>query len=179
MCVAGRSATKRTHQKTFCRFSNLESHKRAMSYVTPRKLMPWGPITSIGNPSRPREINDLVNETKKRKVRREGVPSKARRPLEFDEFKNLIEVSHDPEEKGDDLHRTRISSVLTLQWQLLDASMIIWSNSRLIGQIGTGSSNIEWSNYITVERDAADQIMLVYMTPNSAFFLSSVPILRS
>jgi hypothetical protein len=96
-----------------------------MSYVTPRKLMPWGPITSIGNPSRPREINDLVNETKKRKVRREGVPSKARRPLEFDEFKNLIEVSHDPEEKGDDLHRTRISSVLTLQWQLLDASMII------------------------------------------------------
>jgi hypothetical protein len=37
---------------TFCRSSNLEAHKRAISHFMPRTLIPWDPISLIGNPTK-------------------------------------------------------------------------------------------------------------------------------
>jgi hypothetical protein len=36
---------------TYCRGSNLLSHKRAISHVMPRQLMTWDPVKNVGNPT--------------------------------------------------------------------------------------------------------------------------------
>jgi hypothetical protein len=50
---------------TFCRSSNLEAHKRAISHFMPRKLIPWDPISLIGSPTKSKEVNELINGIKK------------------------------------------------------------------------------------------------------------------
>jgi hypothetical protein len=162
---------------TFCRSSNLEAHKRAISHFMPRKLIPWDPISLIGNPTKSKEVNELINCIKKFECRREGVPSKARRPIEFDEFKNLLDVTRDPSVDTDDLRRCRMASVLTLQWQLIGRidDMMKLKIDRIStnpSHAGTGNTKIEWSKNITEERDAAEQILLASNDPKLCALLA-------
>ena len=46
----------------------------------------------LGNPIRSDAVNQMIRKVKKVEVRREGVESSARRPLKFDEFKNLVNL---------------------------------------------------------------------------------------
>jgi hypothetical protein len=94
---------------TFCRISNLEVHKRAISHFMSSKLIPWDPISLIGNPTKSKEVNELINDINKFECRREGVPSQAQRPIEFDEFKNLLDVTRDPSADSDDLRLCRMA----------------------------------------------------------------------
>ena len=59
--------------------------------------MIWDPIQKEGNPTRSSEVNDVITKVKKFEVRKEGVVSKARRPLEYDEFINLIKMLQNEE----------------------------------------------------------------------------------
>ena len=52
----------------------------------------WNPIRKEGNPIKSEEINTLINKLKVLKVRREGVKSKAKRPIEYDDFINLLQI---------------------------------------------------------------------------------------
>jgi hypothetical protein len=126
----------------------------------PHKLIPWDPISLIGNPTKSKEVNEHINGIKKFECLCEGVPSEARRPIEFDEFKNLLDVTRDPSVDTDDLHRCRMASVLTLQWQVIgriDDTMKLEIDqiSTNPSHAGTGNTQIEWSKNITEERDAA------------------------
>jgi hypothetical protein len=150
---------------TFCRSSNLEAHERAISHFMPRKLIPWDPISLIGNPKKSKEVNELINGIKKFECRREGVPSQARCPIEFDEFKSLLDVTHDLSVDTDDLRRCRMASALTLQWQLIgriDDTMKLNIDRISTNPIhaGTGNTKIEWS-----------KTLLKKEMPQSKFFL--------
>ena len=57
----------------------------------------WDPIKKEGNPTWSSKVNELIAKIKKFEVRKEGVVSKARWPIEYDEFTNLIKILHKEE----------------------------------------------------------------------------------
>jgi hypothetical protein len=161
----------------FFRNSNLEAHKRAISHFMPRKLIPWDPISLIGNPTKSQEVNELINRIKKFECRCEGVPSQSRSPIEFDEFKNVLDVTCDRSVDTDDIPRCRMASVLTLQWQLIGRidDMMKLKIDRIFtkpSHAGTGNTKIEWSKNITEERYAAEQIILASNDPKLCALLA-------
>jgi len=72
------------HRPTYCRSSNLEAIKRALSYYMPHRHVPW--CNNQGNPTRSAPVNDLIKEVKKFEVRGEGRPSQAKRAVRPNEF---------------------------------------------------------------------------------------------
>ncbi|KAJ8550596.1 hypothetical protein ON010_g10473 [Phytophthora cinnamomi] len=99
------------------RSSTLEYAKKAISCFTPRLTVPWDPIRKEGNPTRSESVNKVIKSVKRFEVRREGVKSAARRPIEFEEFLNLLELVRLSHAQGA-LHFL-VSGVLTLQWHLI------------------------------------------------------------
>ncbi|KAG6617101.1 uncharacterized protein IUM83_04870 [Phytophthora cinnamomi] len=58
----------------------------------PRVAVTWDPIRKEGNATRSELVNKVIKTVKRFEVRREGVQSAARRPIEYEEFINLLEV---------------------------------------------------------------------------------------
>jgi hypothetical protein len=75
---------------TFCRSSTLEFVKKAISSFMPNRLPTWNVLTMMGNPTKSTEVNNLIKDVKKHKVRKQGVASCAVRPFEPEEFEQLI-----------------------------------------------------------------------------------------
>jgi hypothetical protein len=75
---------------TLCRSSTLEFVKKALSSFMPNRIPAWNCLTLSGNPTKSTEVNDLIKAVKKHEVRKQGVESSAVRPLELDEFEQLI-----------------------------------------------------------------------------------------
>jgi hypothetical protein len=65
-------------------------YKKAISNFMPNKLMPWNAISREGNPTRSIDMNDLIKALLKKEVWKQGTPSNADRPLEEQEFNQLI-----------------------------------------------------------------------------------------
>ena len=65
------------------RSSSLMCCKKAISHFTPDTLFPWSAGTGQGNPTRSKDVNDLMKAAKKKEVRKQGKPSNAKRGPEF------------------------------------------------------------------------------------------------
>ena len=76
----------------FGRASSLEYLKKALSSFMPNKHMVWNEVTKQGNPTKSPEIHELIKRIKKKEVRGQGAPSKARRPLTDAEFRRTVEL---------------------------------------------------------------------------------------
>ena len=75
------------------RSSSLEFYKKALSFYMPNRMMVWNEISNCGNPPRCTLINDLIKRVKKMEVRKQGVPSRARHPMNHEEYKaTLVEL---------------------------------------------------------------------------------------
>ena len=68
--------------------------KKAISHFMPLRSMQWDDIYQRGNPTRSSAVNDVITKVKKYEVRREGVTSAARHPLEWEEFCSLLVLAH-------------------------------------------------------------------------------------
>ena len=94
------------------RSNTLKALKKMLSKYMPRNNMQWDDIGERGNPTRSKDVNDLIKRVMKAEVRRLGKPPRARRPLSFSEFilimNTCIKWNH-----------LRIKSTLSLQWQLI------------------------------------------------------------
>jgi len=75
---------------TFCRSSNLESIKKALSCCVPHRTVPW--CNRQGNPTESAPVNDIIKEVQKFEVRGEGCPSNAMRPLRENEFIKSLQL---------------------------------------------------------------------------------------
>jgi hypothetical protein len=75
---------------TGCRSSTILYWKKAISFCMPNKHHPWDSLNERGNPTRSREILDLIKYVKKKEVCHQGVPSQARWPLTLAEFRSII-----------------------------------------------------------------------------------------
>jgi hypothetical protein len=131
----------------------------------PRQLMTWDPVNNMGNPTRSLKVLKAIYDVNKFEVRHQDTPTQVRRPIEYDEFLNVLDIVRDPEEEDDELKRCRLASVLTLQWNLIGRidDMMKLKVDRVganHNHPGTGSSEIEWSKNITEEREAAEKNLL-------------------
>jgi hypothetical protein len=76
---------------TGCRSSTILFWKKSLSFFMPNRHHPWDSLMERGNPTRSREILDLVKYIKKKEVRRgQGVASQAHRPLTLGEFRSAL-----------------------------------------------------------------------------------------
>ncbi len=71
---------------TFARSNLLAYWKKAISFFMPDRLVVWVSGRYEGNPTWSIEVNSLVKRIKKKDVRKQGVLSKAKRPLTEDKF---------------------------------------------------------------------------------------------
>lgn len=171
---------------TYARSNTLKAMKKMLSSFMPRRMIQWDDIRREGNPTKSIAVNEVIKKVMKHEVRKQGVESCARRPMEFDEYINALEIIR----KGSEIHpfeRFRLSAVLTLQWHLigrvddmmkmgfLDLSFNLSCPFSLICQL-------RWSKNITEEREAPRQIIFASkddrMCPllNLAVFLELCPV---
>jgi len=71
----------------YIRANTLQYWKKAISHFMPNSHMSWNVISQVGNPTRSPQINKLIRAVRKKEVRKQGAPSKARRPLTLSEFR--------------------------------------------------------------------------------------------
>jgi len=78
------------HQPKFCRASNLESIKKALSYCMPHCAAPWR--NGQGNSTKSAPVNGIIKKVRKFEVRGEGCPSSAKRPLRENKFIKSLQL---------------------------------------------------------------------------------------
>ena len=150
------------------RAASLAYHKKAISQFMPLRIMAWDDINLRGNPTRSTAVNDVITRVKKYEVRQEGVSSKARRALEWEEFYSLLWlVRH--------LYATvdlwyYLTAVLCLQWQIIgriDDVMKLGKGTLLFNTCEPAALSVKmnWSKNIREERDCPIQILFGAMDP--------------
>ncbi|ETN18607.1 hypothetical protein PPTG_21583 [Phytophthora nicotianae INRA-310] len=82
------------------RASTLDYAKKDPSSFMPRCTVPWDPIRNEGNPTRSDLVNAVIKKVKRSEIRREGVQSAARRPVDYEEFIRLLKLSRSKNDKG-------------------------------------------------------------------------------
>ncbi|OWY97598.1 hypothetical protein PHMEG_00031834 [Phytophthora megakarya] len=80
--------------------------KKVISPFMLQRTVAWDPIRGDGNPTSSETVNAVL--------KKEGVQAAARRPIEYDEFINLLELVCSRKDKGPLKYLMR--AVLTLQW---------------------------------------------------------------
>ena len=65
----------------------------------PRQKINWDPVEKRGNPTRSEEVNSLINRVRKAEVRKHGAPSKKTRPVELEEFLNVLKLNKSNEKR--------------------------------------------------------------------------------
>ncbi|KAG1689228.1 hypothetical protein DVH05_002722 [Phytophthora capsici] len=157
------------------RSSTLAYAKKAISSFMPRVAVPWDPVRKEGNPTRSELVNKVIKTVKRFEVRRQGVQSAARRPIEYDEFINLLDLVHSAEGKGTLPYV--VSSVLTLQWHMItridDMMQLKFDSfSPNVQHPGTLMCQLRWSKNISEERDAPEQILMGSLDPRVCVLLN-------
>ena len=155
------------------RSSSLEFYKKALSFYMPNRLMVWNEISNCGNPTRCTLINDLIKRVKKMEVRKQGVPSRARRPMTHEEYKaTLTELKeHQRNDANGSMNPIwNFGCVASLNFQLHMIARIDDSMNFRMSNFKRSSSfpsyiqgRLNWSKNVHEERDAPWQIMLPSM----------------
>ena len=52
---------------SLCRSTSLEVYKKALSWYMPNRIQAWDCINKTGNPTKSKEVNELIKHVKKRK----------------------------------------------------------------------------------------------------------------
>jgi hypothetical protein len=151
------------------RSSSLMYYKKAISHFMPNSLFPWNVGTGQGNPTRSKEVNDLIKAVKKKEVRKQGKPSNAKRALDLIEMKqvlNLLEST--PEENS--LMRYVVTAFVKFLIHMIarpdDTAELEFDDIKVNTQFPFALLvKMCWSKNITEERESSEQIILGAMDP--------------
>ena len=151
------------NSRALVRSSAIAYWKKALSYFMPNKLMQWNEINRVGSPTKSTLINDLIKRVKKLEVRKLGVASKARRPLNEGEFRKIVKMLKESE--GGPTWKYGVPAQMCFQVHLIarmDDSMNI-----LLENVATHPrfpfclrTRLKWSKNVREERDAPWQIVV-------------------
>ena len=164
-----------------CRSSTLTVYKKALSFFSLRCAMQWDDITSIGNATKSKLVNDCIKKVKKCEVRHQGVESKARRPLEWREFIAILEElkKRASKEKTNCEKRKFIlcRALFALQWHMISRmdDMCHLSFDNITNNPSFAFAlclKLRWSKNIQEEREAPQQIILGAMDPRLCVLLT-------
>ena len=152
-----------------CRSSTLYYHKKAISYFMPRQNMPWDDLAMRGNPTKSSAVNKVIATVKKHEVRGSGVPSNARRAVEWQEYLNVLIATRIIFSNKQAI-MIRLLAMLTLQWQFIariDDCMKLSTTTVLFNYSAPYTLYIKmvWSKNIRSERESPTQIMFASMDP--------------
>jgi hypothetical protein len=165
------------NDRALCRSSTIEMCKKAVSYFMPHKTAAWNTETQFGNPTKSKEVNDLVKYMKKNEVRNKGQQSKAKRPLTQQEYRKALAILFS---KTTFPLRYRLPAMMKLQYNLI-------TRSDELGHFKTEHLNyhsdprfrsfalemkVFWSKNVLEERDCPNQILLGSMDPSYCILLS-------
>mgnify|MGYP007023057173 CR=1 FL=1 len=67
----------------------LKFWKKSISYFMPNKHLQWNELANTGNPTKSLEMAEIIKGIQRKETRRQGAPSRARRPLTMTEFRYL------------------------------------------------------------------------------------------
>ena len=147
---------------TFGRSSSIEFHKKAISFFMPNRLAHWDARTSTGNPTKSVEVNNLIKAVKKKEVRKQGIPSQARRPMQLSEFKEIIKRCRN---NSSPFIKYTASAYFIFQFHLIgrldDVANFSHEDLTPHGEFDFAlKSKMCWSKNVLEERGAPDQIIL-------------------
>ncbi len=148
---------------TFARSNSLAYWKKAVSFFMPDRLVVWVLGHNEGNPTRSIEVNSLIKRIKKKEVRKQGVLSKAKRPLTEDEFQRMQNILQN--HKSNIIWRHGLYALTNFQFHLLaridDTTQVLVENIRIHDSFCNAlKTRMNWSKNVTEERDAPWQIIL-------------------
>jgi len=149
------------------RSTTLHFMKKAISYFMPTQRA-WDDNEQRGNPTKSTAVNRMIQRVKFFEVRREAVGSKARRPMEWEEFiMMLVLIRHFY--AGNPLLLV-LAAVFTLQWQLIGRidDVMQLNKSTLSHNLRypyTLLVKMHWSKNIRDEREVPTQIIFGSMDP--------------
>jgi hypothetical protein len=152
---------------TQARSNTLKSCKKILSSFMPRTIVPWDNVRKEGNPTRSTQVNSLIKRVMKFEVRRLGVESQARRPIEYNEFINVLTIAR-INTQYKELERYKLGSVLVLQWHLIgrvdDMMKLQFADlSFNPGHPFCLICQMRWSKNIMEERQSPHQLVLASM----------------
>ena len=157
-----------------CRSSTLVSYKKGLSHFMPRQMSPWDPVNQFGNPTRSEALNAVISKVKKFEVRKQGVETSARRPLEYKEYENILRLIKQKAMKSKKLEDQRkyfkTSALLSVQWHMIsridDMCHLRYNDfSNHLDFPFTLRLQLRWSKNIIEERACPHQIILGAMDP--------------
>lgn len=144
------------------RSNSILASKKQISFFMPRQNVVWDDIRREGNPTKSIVVNKLINKIRKHEVRREGVQSNARRPIEFAEFTNILSIIRKDSHYGG-LKRWLLGAIITVQWQLiarLDDAMKLRLYNISYNPVYLFVCQMTWSKNITEESESPRQLLL-------------------
>jgi len=97
--------------------NTLKYWKTALSFFMPNRLTPWNEISDAGNPTRSRNLNDLIQKVKKKEMRGQGVSSQARRSITVVEYRWVVEILK--AEGDDNVNKHGIPSLMNYQFHMI------------------------------------------------------------
>ena len=120
-----------------------------------------------GNPTKASAVNKLLARIKKHEVRGTGVPTSARRAVEWQEYLNVLIAIHSIF-SNKQTAMIRLLCILTLQWQFIahiDDCMNLSSSNLLFNYSAPYTLYVKmfWSKNIQTEKESPTQIMLASM----------------
>jgi hypothetical protein len=151
-------------RSTKCRSATLDVMKKAVSWYMPNRAA-WDCIRCSGNPTRSRDVNEVIKAVKKLQVRRRGKASQTKRAMTQEEFRNLLTFFS---AKSDFQHRYRYTTMVKYQYHLI-ARCDDLANFRLRDLHAHSDprfssfaiqTRVHWSKNVRDERDCPNQIFL-------------------
>jgi hypothetical protein len=148
--------------------------KKALSSFMPNRLMVWNEISGVGNPTRSIALNDLIKYVKKKEVRGQGAPSKARRSIKDAEFRRVVELLK--EEEGI-TKKYGIPAMMAFQFHMI--ARIDCSSQVQIANLRPHDNfmfclkvRLNWSKNVMVDRDAPFQAVVASKDPKYCVHLA-------
>lgn len=162
---------------TLCRSSTLEVYKKALSWYMPHRVSPWNQMSLFGNPTKSKEVNDVIKAVKKQEVRRLGKTSSTKRAMTQKEFIVALEFFKDDPDFESNI---RIPCMMLFQYHLITRCDDL-GHFRTLDLSGHPDSHfsyfalstkVHWSKNVLEERNCPQQIILGSMNDQYCLLLS-------
>ena len=156
------------------RSGTVEQHKKGVSHYMPNP-QPWSIFpdgTGIGNPTRSKQVNNIIAIVKKKEARGEGVPTNAKRPETIDEFRmsqNLLRECG--AEHNDDLHSFKYPCMALTQFHVIgridDCCHLCMNDPHGHPRFPFALDlKVSWSKNVREERECPPQILMGAQDPH-------------
>jgi len=73
--------------------SSLAQYKKAISFFMPNEIATWNSLAKVGNPTRSKNVNELIRCIKKQECCKQGKSSQAQHDVAPAEYKQVIELT--------------------------------------------------------------------------------------